>query len=110
MITPAGAPLPPRNFTFHPNYTTASDADILVNFEWSFETASSAASDEGLIVEFAVTLTDTTDFTNTTIHTSNTSLSATLEFHKTYSITLYASRCNHTLTSETVTSNITIGM
>ncbi len=61
--------------------------------------------DEDLIVDYLITITSSTNESN---YTTGTNLTSTLEFNKTYSIAIYALRCNGTLTSEPFITNITI--
>lgn len=82
--------------------------DIVVKFMWSSMTSLSNDGVRNFNESYTLTLTDTTDWTSITIHTSNMSLNLILQFNKTYTITLYASLCNHTLTSNPFITNITI--
>lgn len=99
---------------FHPDYVTASDFEVVVNFTWSYETSPSGheIESEDLTVEYRIIITGIQDEpVNLTTHdhaSIKTSFAVALEMNRTYSITLYASRCNHTLTSDPFVTNITI--
>ena len=101
-----GAPSPPKNLTFHPDYTSVTDSELMVNFTWLSEAFN---NNEDMLVEYTITITAVDEPVNaTTGQTSTTSFTATLELNVTYSIILYASRCNHSLTSDPLNTTIII--
>ena len=82
-----------------------------MDFLWSSELSVTNGGENEFIDEYTIIFfTDTTDSTNETYHTSNTSLTLRLEVNKTYSVILYASRCNRMLISDPFITNITIGI
>ncbi len=103
------APSPPENFTSHPNYASATDVEIVVNFMWSSDSSISLNHDDNsLLVHYIITIADVSGSRTTIDRLSNANFTATLEVNKTYSIMLYASRCNFTLMSDPFITNITI--
>ena len=78
-----------------------------MHFTWS--SASLNDDNDDLITQYTVVFTDETGFTNPSDHrTVATNLTATLEFNKTYSVMVDASRCDGALTSDPVITKITI--
>ncbi len=62
-----------------------------------------------LDIEYTVVITEANSSIILYNHnTSSTNFTARLQFNTTYSITLYASRCNHTLISDPLVMNVTI--
>ena len=105
ICIPVGVPSPPKNLTFHPDYYTTNE-EVVVNFTWASETSN---NNEDLLVEYTITIAAIDEPVNaTTGYTSTTNFTATLELNVTYSITLYASRCNHSLTSNPFVTTIII--
>ena len=100
-----GLPLPPYNFTFNPDNTTATDIDVVVNMMWlPFPELGNNSAEPG--IEYTVAITHASS--SIVDHTSSSNFTATLQFNTNYSVTIYASRCNGTLTSDPLITNITI--
>ena len=78
-----------------------------MHFTWS--SVSLNDDNDDLITQYTVVFTDETGFTNSSDHrTVATNLTVTLEFNKTYSVMVDASRCDGALTSDPVITSITI--
>ena len=102
-----GSPSPPRNFAYHPDYTTASDTVIAVNFTWSSDISPLQLNDDNDDLCIII-ITDASGSTTIANRTSTTSFTTALEFNTTYSVTLYTSRCNNVLMSDSFITSITI--
>ena len=101
-----GFPPTPGNLSFYTNYSIVDDFQVAVNLKWSSTTLS---LEEGSRYEdlYLININDNGS-TIVTEYTSNMSLTVMLQVNKTYSVTLQASRCNQSLTSDPYITNFTI--
>lgn len=95
-------PSTPQNFSFDPDYTTATDVDVDVYFSWT-SSFDSTGSDNESSVTFVINISEAT-----TSYTSTSSFTTRLRLNTTYLIAVYASRCNGALTSDSLISSIII--
>ncbi len=80
------------NFTFHPNYATATESDIEVKLIWSSEVSELDSNNDELVVDHTIVISDHNGFmTNHTSKASN--ITVMLQFNTVYSIILYSSIC-----------------
>ena len=86
-----------------PDYAAATDEDVKIIFRWN-----ESAADVGVVYE--VTISEVTESTGTTNYTSTANFTTRLRFNITYLITVYASRCNGSLRSDPLITNITVHM
>ena len=103
LLTLAGVPSPPQNFTHVPDYRAANDTHVVVNLMWA---AAPEVDRDGVSVEYTIIITDLSRSITTNTSTTNTTFTS-LQFHVPHLITLYTSTCGHTLISDNFTTIIT---